>query len=83
VVGFAAETDDPVANAAAKLRKKHLDLIVANEVGTAQSGFGSDTVRAWFLSPQGAPEELPLLSKEALAEKLLERIAALVEDARG
>lgn len=74
VVGFAAETQDLVENAQAKLAKKNLDLIVANEVGTAGSGFGTDTVKACFLSADGAIEELPLLTKDELAEKLMARI---------
>lgn len=78
VVGFAAETQDLLDNAAAKLAAKHLDLIVANEVGTADSGFGADTVKAIFLVPEGPPETLPLMSKEDLAGRLVDRIAALL-----
>lgn len=78
IVGFAAETEDLLEHAAAKLAKKHLDLIVANEVGSAESGFGTDTVKASFLTPDGAFETLPLISKEELAHRLIARIAALL-----
>lgn len=77
-VGFAAETADILENAAAKLAKKHLDLIVANDVKSADSGFGTDTTRAWFLAPDREPEALPLVSKAELARRLFDRIAALV-----
>ena len=79
IVGFAAETDNLLENAKRKLTKKSLDLIVANEVGTSDSGFGTDTVRAQILSPSGGDPELPLLSKEALAETLFDRIASLLQ----
>ncbi len=78
IVGFAAETDDLLAHASAKLARKKLDLIVANEVGTEHSGFGTDTVQASFMAANGGVEALPLLSKEELAERLLNRIAALL-----
>jgi len=79
VVGFAAETDDLVRNAEAKLKKKNLDLIVAAQVGAADSGFGTDTIKTMFLSPGGPPEDCPLSSKEELAEKIIDRIAALLQ----
>jgi len=77
VVGFAAETEDLVENAAAKLKKKRLDLIVANQVGAADSGFGTETVKAAFITRNGDIEQLPLLTKEELAERLIDRIVAL------
>lgn len=77
VAGFAAETNDLIENAKAKLRKKNLDLIVANEVGGKDSAFGSDSVRASLLAPTGDPESLPLLSKSALAERVFDRLLAL------
>jgi phosphopantothenoylcysteine decarboxylase/phosphopantothenate--cysteine ligase len=60
------------------LKRKHVDLIVANEVDSEQSGFGKDTSRAAIIGADGRVEELPLLSKEALAEALFDRIAALL-----
>ncbi len=77
VVGFAAETHDLLRNAEAKLRKKNLDLIVANEVNTPDSGFGAETVKASFLDPSGRIDEHPLLTKRALATALFDRILAV------
>ncbi|MEX2016699.1 MAG: phosphopantothenoylcysteine decarboxylase, partial [Candidatus Hydrogenedentales bacterium] len=78
VVGFAAETQDLLANAREKLTRKQLDLIVANAVNTPDSGFGADTTKAWFLTPDGAADEQPLMAKTALAEALFDRLAALL-----
>lgn len=75
VVGFAAETSDLSGNARKKLEKKSLDLIVANEVGGTDSGFGSDTIRARFLDRSGADDELPLVTKPELAERLFDRLS--------
>ena len=74
VVGFAAETDDVVSYAQAKLTRKGCDLIVANDVSRSDSGFGSLTDKAWIVS-QGGVEELPLLSKEALANRILDDVS--------
>lgn len=81
VIGFAAETHDLVENATQKLRRKNLDLIVANEVGGTDSGFGADTTRATFLAAGGSAEELPLLSKSDMAGKLFDRILAMRKSA--
>lgn len=78
LVGFAAETDDLLANAQVKLKKKRLDLIVANEVNTEVSGFGKDTSMAVLIDSDGKVEELPLLTKEEVAERIFDRIARLV-----
>ncbi len=72
VVGFAAETNDLVANARAKLATKHLDLIVANPV---PSSFGTDMDQATLLARDGTVTELPLLPKAELAEKILDAVA--------
>lgn len=77
-VGFAAETHDLVKHAAEKLAKKNLDLIVANQVGTPESGFGKDTVSAAILAHNGRDVELVLLTKEELAERLFDRISPLL-----
>ncbi len=76
-IGFAAETHDILEHAAAKLKKKNLDLIVANDVKSVDSGFGTDTTRAWFLGQDVEPEALPLLSKAELAQRLFDRVAIL------
>lgn len=73
VVGFAAETGDPVAYAQAKLARKGCDAIVANDVTRSDSGFGTDTNKAWWITTDGA-EELPVLSKDELAREILRRL---------
>lgn len=78
-VGFAAESTDLRANAAAKLRGKNLDLIVANDILAADAGFAVDTNRALLLFPDGREEQLPLMSKEALAERICEHVAELLD----
>jgi phosphopantothenoylcysteine decarboxylase/phosphopantothenate--cysteine ligase len=75
VVGFAAETTQVQANAAAKLAAKQVDLMVANDVSAHDAGFEVDTNRALVLDAQGGVESLPLMSKDALADWLIERIA--------
>ncbi len=78
LVGFAAETQDLLANARAKLEKKNLDLLVANDVSAPDSGFAVGTNRVTILSPRGEPETLPLLSKPEVAHRLWDRVAALL-----
>jgi len=77
VVGFAAETEDLLANAQDKLRRKSLDLIVANDVSASDSGFGVDTNRVTVLAADGQVEALPLMTKFEVAEQILRRVAAL------
>lgn len=72
VIGFAAETQDLLANAAAKLSSKRLDLIVANDVTEAGSGFGSDDNRVTLLFAGGAQEPLPSMPKSAVARRVLD-----------
>ena len=74
-VGFAAETEDLLANAAKKLTAKGLDLIVANDVSAADSGFGNETNRVLLLAPGAEPVELPLLHKYDVAGEILDRVA--------
>ena len=76
LVGFAAETDHLVENAQQKLQKKHLDLIVANDVTQPGAGFNSETNAAVLISEKGM-EECPLQSKRALADIILDRIMDL------
>ena len=76
VVGFAAETENLIPNALAKLKRKNLDLIVANLVGTPNSDFGTDTVSASLITPDRHIEDLPVVSKEELAHHLFNHIAA-------
>jgi phosphopantothenoylcysteine decarboxylase/phosphopantothenate--cysteine ligase len=79
LVGFAAETGS-LDRAADKLRRKGVDLLVANDVSEAGSGFGTDTNRVTILAADGPDQELPLLSKRAVADRLLDRIAAALDD---
>ncbi len=78
VVGFAAETRNVAENAAAKLARKELDLVVANEVGGDCSAFGADSVKAIIVKPNGAKEELGLIEKEDLAHRLLDEITKML-----
>jgi len=78
VVGFAAETQDLLTHAQAKLAAKGLDLIVANDVSAPDAGFSVDTNRVTILDRGGHAEALPLMSKAAVAEVLMERVAALL-----
>ena len=75
VVGFAAETERVREHAAAKLSAKRVDLIVANDVSADDSGFEVDTNRALVLDAAGGVEDLPLLTKDALADRIVDRIA--------
>ncbi|MCG6987684.1 MAG: bifunctional phosphopantothenoylcysteine decarboxylase/phosphopantothenate--cysteine ligase CoaBC [Gemmatimonadetes bacterium] len=75
VVGFALETDDVLEHAATKLRDKAFDLLVANDATAEGAGFDVPTNRVTILSGDGAPEELPLLTKDEVAEEILDRVA--------
>lgn len=75
VVGFAAETHDLIEHAKAKLVKKNLDLIVANEVGTDDSGFGAETTRACIIDATSDVQNPELLTKNELARNLFDRVA--------
>jgi phosphopantothenoylcysteine decarboxylase / phosphopantothenate---cysteine ligase len=79
LVGFAAETDDLVDNAASKLRTKRLDLIVANDISQPDAGFEVDTNRAVILDADGGIDTLPLLAKSDLAGVILDKVARLLE----
>jgi phosphopantothenoylcysteine decarboxylase / phosphopantothenate---cysteine ligase len=72
LVGFAAETGDLAANALRKLRRKNLDLIVANRIGTEGEGFEAETNRAIILDRDGNLTELPLMSKTEMARSILD-----------
>jgi phosphopantothenoylcysteine decarboxylase / phosphopantothenate---cysteine ligase len=82
MVGFAAETHDLEAEGRRKLEEKHLDFIVANDVTRKDAGFAVDTNQVTILSRDGAAQHLPLLTKEEAAERILDRVAELLE-ARG
>ena len=70
------ETRDMVAHSADKLRRKNLDMIVANNLKDPGAGFGVDTNLVTFLTPDGAVRQLPLMSKDAVAGAILDEILA-------
>ena len=71
VIGFAAETQNLIANAEAKLKGKRLDMIAANDVSATDSGFGAETNRVTLLDADGHKEELPLMPKLEVAHHIL------------
>jgi phosphopantothenoylcysteine decarboxylase/phosphopantothenate--cysteine ligase len=75
LVGFAAETSDLEAAGREKLRAKHLDLVVVNEVGRDGTGFGSDTNVAMILAADGSDQSLRTWTKAALAKAICDRVA--------
>ena len=77
LVGFAAETDDLIANATSKLRAKQLDLIVANDVGAPQVGFAHDTNAVTLLRPDAEPVEIDLASKRDVARAVIDTIVSI------
>jgi len=79
-VGFAAETHDLLANAQEKLKRKRLDLIVANDVTATDAGFAVDTNRVTLLGTDGSIEETPLMTKREVAETILDRVARFLMD---
>lgn len=73
--GFSMETQNMLENSRAKLKKKHVDMIVANNLKVAGAGFGVDTNVVTLITEQDV-EELPQMSKEEVAHRLLDRISA-------
>jgi len=76
IVGFAAETDDVVANATAKLNRKGLDLIVANDVSAPHAGFQHDTNAVTIVAADGVVHHVPLSDKRAVARAVLDAVVA-------
>jgi phosphopantothenoylcysteine decarboxylase/phosphopantothenate--cysteine ligase len=81
LVGFAAETENLLSNASAKLAAKNLDMIVANDVTAAGAGFNVGTNIVRFIYRDGRIEELPILPKESVAEEILDRVGVLRKSA--
>ncbi len=81
-VGFAAETQDVVANAKKKLAEKHLDLIAANDVTAPDSGFGVDTNRVVLIGRGEVVESLPLLTKREVADRILDKVVEIMRQGR-
>jgi phosphopantothenoylcysteine decarboxylase/phosphopantothenate--cysteine ligase len=79
LVGFAAETGE-LGRAADKLRRKGVDLLVANDVSEPGSGFGTDTNRVTVLAKTGGAEMWPMLTKREVADRLLDRVVSLLDE---
>jgi phosphopantothenoylcysteine decarboxylase/phosphopantothenate--cysteine ligase len=78
LVGFAAETGN-LDRAPAKLKAKAIDLLVANDVSEQGSGFGTDTNRVTILDRAGSVDQLPMLSKREVADRILDRVARALD----
>ena len=77
LVGFAAETEELIANATRKLHEKNLDLIVANDVTQAGGGFDGDTNIATIVDRSGASDSLSLMTKDELADRIYDHLLVL------
>jgi phosphopantothenoylcysteine decarboxylase/phosphopantothenate--cysteine ligase len=77
LVGFAAETTDHRANAVHKIKRKNLDLIVMNDVSGEDRGFAADSNQVWMIDRDGGEEAVPLMSKEGVADRILDKIRGL------
>lgn len=77
-VGFSAESENLLANAREKVRRKNLDLIVANDITDPDSGFGRDTNKVLLIDRKLQGEELPLLSKYEVGHRILDRVRPLL-----
>ena len=82
-VGFAAESQDLLANARAKLESKKLDMIVANDITAAGAGFKADTNDVLLLFSDGSHEDLPLMGKDQVARIVMERVVSALEKQSG
>jgi phosphopantothenoylcysteine decarboxylase/phosphopantothenate--cysteine ligase len=80
-IGFAAESENLIINAKKKLEQKRLDMIVANDITAADSGFDADTNRVSLIDKTGRVEELPLMKKREAAEIILDRLTSLFGEA--
>ena len=76
-VGFAAETGDRLDEALRKCREKRLSFVVANDVTEYGSGFGTDTNRVAFVFPDGRVVRFPLMTKRAVAKRILDAVSRL------
>jgi phosphopantothenoylcysteine decarboxylase/phosphopantothenate--cysteine ligase len=79
LVGFAAETENHVQNGLEKLKAKNLDLIVVNPVSGPDSAFDSDMNHASLIDASGLIEEIPLVTKRVMADKILDRVVQLLK----
>ena len=79
LIGFAAETEDLIANAKKKLKEKNLDFIVVNDVTKPGAGFGADTNQVKILFSSGEIRDLPLMSKEEVSQIILDEVVKLLK----
>jgi phosphopantothenoylcysteine decarboxylase/phosphopantothenate--cysteine ligase len=79
LIGFAAETENLIANARKKLTEKNLDLIVVNDVTKPGAGFGLDTNQVKILYLSGEVKDLPLMSKEEVSQLILDEVVKLLK----
>ena len=79
LVGFAAETENHVQNGLDKLKAKNLDLIIVNSASGPDSAFDSDMNHATIIDTSGHSEEIPLVSKRVMADKILDRVVQLLK----
>jgi phosphopantothenoylcysteine decarboxylase/phosphopantothenate--cysteine ligase len=79
LVGFAAESENLIANAKEKLKSKNLDLVVANDVSKQDIGIGKELNQVAIIDRLGRVEELPVMSKQEVAQKILDRIAVCLK----
>tara|TARA_Y100000590_G_scaffold92186_1_gene104149 strand:- start:2532 stop:3740 length:1209 start_codon:yes stop_codon:yes gene_type:complete len=77
-IGFAAETENLINNATEKLNEKDLDMIIANDVSSTDSGFSVDNNRVVILDKKGTQTELPLLTKLEVADHIMDRLSELL-----
>ncbi len=82
-IGFAAESQDLIANARKKVKSKNLDLIAANNITEEHSGFGTDTNKVVLIGKDGTPEDMPLTTKREVAERILDRVVRLFKEGAG
>ena len=77
LVGFAAETDHVLSEAARKCREKGLSFVVANDVSEKGCGFGTDTNRVTFVFPDGMQKKFPLMTKRMVAKRIIDEVSCL------
>jgi len=78
-VGFAAESHNVVANAREKVKRKGLDFIVANDITEKDCGFGTNTNRVTIIDSKGKVDELPLMPKDAVADRILDKLRSVLK----
>jgi phosphopantothenoylcysteine decarboxylase/phosphopantothenate--cysteine ligase len=79
LVGFAAETENIIEHAAVKLKKKNLDLIIANDVGKNGIGFGSDNNEVTIIETNGRAKQVPMLTKEEISNIILDSVKKIMK----